>query len=73
MNLEQSLGEQFQEAECAMKLQLEAVTAQLNEDEKVANQQATHQQCFCFNLDVCRLFCRCGGRRWLWCKPLSHI
>lgn len=43
MNLEQGLGEQVQEAECAMKLQLEAVTAQLNEDEKVANQQAKHQ------------------------------
>lgn len=43
VNLEQGLGEQLQEAECAMKLQLEAMTAQLNDDEKVVNQQANHQ------------------------------
>lgn len=55
-NLEQGLGEQLQEAECAMKLQLEAMTAQLNEDEKVANQQANHQQYFCFNPDFCLCF-----------------
>lgn len=43
MNLEQGLGEHLQQAECAMKLQLEAMTAQLIEDEKVVNQQANHQ------------------------------
>lgn len=43
MNLEQGLAEQLQQAECAMKLQLEAMTVQLNEDEKVVNQLSNHQ------------------------------
>lgn len=53
MNLEPGLGEQLQEAECAMKLQLEAATAQLNEDEKVASQHANHRWYLCLNLGVC--------------------
>lgn len=36
-NLEQSLAEQLQRAEEDMKQQLEALTAQLNEEGKVAN------------------------------------
>lgn len=43
VNLEQGLAEQLQQAEFAMKLQLEAITAQLNKEEKVANQPADHQ------------------------------
>lgn len=43
VNLEQGLDEQLQQAECAMKLQLEAMTAQLNEVEKVVNQLANHR------------------------------
>lgn len=43
MNLEQGLAEQLQEAECTMKLQLEAMTDQLNEEGKVVNQLANHQ------------------------------
>uniref|UniRef100_H3D092 Uncharacterized protein n=1 Tax=Tetraodon nigroviridis TaxID=99883 RepID=H3D092_TETNG len=39
VNLEQSLAEQLQHAECFMKLQLEAITAQLNEDEKVWSEE----------------------------------
>lgn len=46
VNLEQSLAEQLQHAECFMKLQLEAITAQLNEDEKVANQLPNHESYF---------------------------
>lgn len=42
VNVEQGLAEQLQQAECAMKLQLEAITAQLNEDGKVVNQLANH-------------------------------
>lgn len=46
MNLEQGLGEQLQQAECAMKLQLEAMAAQLKEDEKVGVLLANHQWYF---------------------------
>lgn len=42
VNLEQGLAEQLQQAECAMKVKLEAMTTQLNEDEKVVNQLADH-------------------------------
>lgn len=46
VNLEQGLAEELQQAECAMKLQLDAMTAQLNEDEKVVKQLASHQSYF---------------------------